>query len=81
LKSNPPKTVHIPDGSDILKLYDITEENVHLQKMMASIIDEAGARVKEEVESLKQLYNKKLEVLVHDMKKMEDVGNCCTQNR
>jgi hypothetical protein len=49
--------------------------------MMASIIDEAGARIKEEVESLKQLYNKKLEVLVHDMKKMEDVGNSCTQNR
>lgn len=43
--------------------------------MMASIIDEAGARVKEEVENIKQQYNKKLEVLLHDMKKMEDVGN------
>jgi gas vesicle protein len=61
-----------------LKLYYITEENIHLQKMMASIVDEAGARVKEEVENIKQQYNKKLEVLVHDMKKMEDVGNCCT---
>jgi hypothetical protein len=49
--------------------------------MMASIIDEAGARVKEEVESLKQLYNKKLEVLVHDMKKMEDVGNLYPKQR
>jgi hypothetical protein len=49
--------------------------------MMASIINEAGERIKEEVESLKQLYNKKLEVLVHDMKKMEDVGNSSTQNR
>jgi hypothetical protein len=43
--------------------------------MMASIVDEAGARVKEEVENIKQQYNKKLEVLLHDMKKLEDVGN------
>lgn len=41
--------------------------------MMASIVDEAGARVKEEVEYIKQQYNKKLEVLLHDMKKLEDV--------
>jgi hypothetical protein len=43
--------------------------------MMASIVDEAGVRVKEEGENIKQQYNKKLEVLLHDMKKMEDVGN------
>jgi hypothetical protein len=60
---------------NILKLNALTEENVQLQKMLASIVDEAGARVKEEVENIKQQYNKKLEVLLHDMKKMEDVGN------
>lgn len=44
--------------------------------MMTSIIDEAGARVKEEMENIKQQYNKKLEILLHDMKRIEDVGNC-----
>ncbi|PNF15424.1 hypothetical protein B7P43_G00953 [Cryptotermes secundus] len=57
----------------ILREAQIREENVHLQKLMASIVDEAGARVKEEVENIKQQYNKKLEVLVHDMKKLEDL--------
>ncbi|XP_021918464.1 cingulin-like isoform X2 [Zootermopsis nevadensis] len=51
------------------------DENVQLQKMMASIVDEAGARVKEEVEYIKQQYNKKLEVLLHDMKKLDDENN------
>ena len=43
--------------------------------MMASIVDEAGTRVKEEMENIKQQYNKKLETLLHDMKRIEDVGN------
>lgn len=52
----------------------IREENVQLQKVMTSIIDEAGARMKEEMENIKQQYNKKLEILLHDMKRIEDVG-------
>jgi hypothetical protein len=43
--------------------------------MVASIIDEAGARVKEEIDNIKQQYNKKLEILLHDMKRIEGVGN------
>lgn len=58
-----------------VKLDTFSEENIQLQKMMASIIDEAGARVKEEMENIKQQYNKKLEILLHDMKRIEDVGN------
>jgi hypothetical protein len=42
---------------------------------MSSIIDEAGARVKEEMENMKQQYNKNLEILLCDMKRIEDVGN------
>lgn len=59
-----------------VKLDTFSEENIQLQKMMTSIIDEAGARVKEEMENIKQQYNKKLEILLHDMKRIEDVGNC-----
>jgi hypothetical protein len=65
-------TVHI---CKILKLNTFSEENVQLQKVMTSIIDEAGARMKEEMENIKQQYNKKLEILLHDMKRIEDVGN------
>ncbi|XP_069696195.1 sodium channel and clathrin linker 1 isoform X3 [Periplaneta americana] len=50
----------------------LREENAQLQKVMAGIIDEAGSKVKEEVEHMKQQYNKKLKVLLHDMKKLED---------
>jgi chromosome segregation ATPase len=60
--------------SAVLQESQIREENIQLQKMMASIIDEAGARVKEEMENIKQQYNKKLEILLHDMKRIEDVG-------
>ncbi|GFG36944.1 hypothetical protein Cfor_12478 [Coptotermes formosanus] len=56
----------------VLQETRIREENVQLQKMLASIIDEAGARVKEEMENIKQQYNKKLEILLHDMKRIED---------
>jgi len=59
----------------VLQESQIREENIQLQKMMTSIIDEAGARVKEEMENTKQQYNKKLEILLHDMKRIEDVGN------
>lgn len=65
-------TLHV---CKIVKLDTFAEENIQLQKMIASIIDEAGARVKEEMENIKQQYNKKLEILLHDMKRIEEVGN------
>jgi gas vesicle protein len=60
----------------ILRETQAGEENVQLQKMMASIVEETGARVKEEVKNIKQQYNKKLEVLVRDMKKSLESYNC-----
>jgi uncharacterized FlaG/YvyC family protein len=42
----------------------------------SSIVEETGARVKEEVENIKQQYNKKLEELVRDMKKTVENYNC-----
>ena len=58
----------------IQKYYYFAEENSVLQQMMANIIEEAGIRVKEEMENVKQQYNGKLKILLVDMRKLEDVS-------
>ncbi|KAJ9588993.1 hypothetical protein L9F63_017688 [Diploptera punctata] len=53
----------------------IRDENARLQQMMTSVVDEAGVRVKEEMDNMKQQYNSKLKTLLLDMKKLEIESN------